>query len=91
MGMIYWWQRELVVTDQGVEWETWKYQHRIKMTLPYERMARVQLVHAALGYDLNITGTTSADNLLIRGLDRLDAIKVLGIVERSIARERLIA
>ena len=89
--MIYWWQRELVVTDQGVEWETWKYQHRIKMSLPYERMARVQLLHAAFGYDLSITGTTSADNLLIRGLDRLDAIKVLGIVERSIARERLIA
>ena len=91
MGMTYWWQRELVVTDQGLEWESWKYQHRVKMTLPYERMARVQLVHASLGYDVHISGTTSADNLIVRGLDHDDGLKVLGLIERGLARERLIA
>jgi|GEM_PF-4205173 hypothetical protein len=91
LGMTYWWRRELVVTDQGLEWETWKYQHRVKMTLPYERMARVQLVPSSLLYDVHVTGTTSADNLVIRGLYRGDAIKVLALIERGLARERLIA
>ncbi|HLQ32794.1 MAG TPA: hypothetical protein VK457_08915 [Chloroflexota bacterium] len=91
LGMTYWWLRELVVTDQGLEWEIWKYQHRVKMTLPYERMARAALLPGSAGFDLQISGTTSTDNLLVRGLNHLDGVKVLSIIERCLARERLIA
>ncbi len=84
VGMVDWWKRELVVRDDALEWEEWRYRERIKMHLPYDRIAAVELTWGEQGDDLEITGRNPADSLTVRGLDPRGAERVRSLIARCI-------
>ena len=88
-SMIDWWKRELVIRDDGLEWELWKFRQRIKMNLPYERIARVQLLWGRNGDDMQVVGRSSSDDLLVRGVDRRGAARVKAVIEQRIGCGRV--
>jgi hypothetical protein len=84
VGMTYWWKRELVVTDLGFEWDVWQFRQRVKMTLPYDRIAYVEVLWGPFADDIQVVGKASSDSLLIRGIDKDSAQRIKGIVDRRL-------
>jgi hypothetical protein len=83
-GMTRWWRRELVLTDQGLEWDAWSCQRLVKMTLPYDAIASVALLWGPYADDIRIVAKRPADSMLVLGLDKASATRVKSIVERRI-------
>jgi hypothetical protein len=84
-SMTNWLKRELVVTDTGFEWDEWSFRRIVKMTLPFDRIAYVEVLWGPFLDDLNVVGRTPADNLLVRGLDKDTAQRVKAAVSRRLA------
>jgi hypothetical protein len=83
-GMVDWWKRELIVRDDALEWEVWRFRERIKMHLPYERIASVQLLLGRHGDDIQITGRNAAEDLVVRGVDPRGAERVKAVIDQRI-------
>jgi hypothetical protein len=77
-------REELKVTDRAVYGEILKYFRRIKMTLPYDRIAQVNIVRYVLGTDIEIVNKGGADNLIIHGLSKSDAERAKLLIEEHI-------
>ena len=83
-GMTRWWRRELVLTDQGLEWDAWSCERLVKMTLPYERITAVDVLWGPYADDVRVAGISPDDTLLVIGLDKTSAARIKSIVERRI-------
>ena len=62
------WKQELIVTDEGVEGEVLKDFKRIKMRVPFDRIAQVNIVRGMLKADIEVVNKGGADNLVIKAL-----------------------
>lgn len=82
--MTHWWRRELVLTDEGLEWDAWSFQRLVKMTLPYDAIGGVSILWGPYTDDVRVAGKSAADTVLVRGLDKPSAARVKAIVERRI-------
>ena len=87
-GMTQWLRRELVLTDEGLEWDAWQYQRLVKMTMPYDTIGDVAVLWGPFADDVRVTGRGGADTLLVLGLDKASAARVKVIVERRISAVR---
>jgi hypothetical protein len=83
-GMSQWWKRELVLTDEGLEWDAWSYQRLVKMTMPYDDIVAVSVLWGPYADDVRVAGKPGVDSLLVLGLDKASAARVKSIVDRRI-------
>jgi hypothetical protein len=83
-GMSQWWKRELVLTEEGLEWDAWNYQRLVKMTLPYDAIGAVSVLWGPYADDVRVVGKSQSDSMLVRGLDKASAARVKAIVDRRI-------
>jgi len=77
------WKQELVVTDEGVEGEVLKDFKRIKMLLPFDRIAQVNIVRGMLTADLEVVNKGGADNLVIKALNKAEAEKARALIDQK--------
>jgi len=78
------WKQDLVITSEGVEGEVLKNLKRVKMSLPYERIAQVNLVRSIMTADLEIVNKGGSDNLTIKGLKKSQAEEAKQLIESNI-------
>ena len=78
------WKQELKITDQAVYGEILSVPHRLKMTLPYDRIAQVNLVRKILTADLELVNKGGTDNLIVRALSKSEAEKAKALIEERI-------
>jgi hypothetical protein len=64
------WKQELVVTDEGVEGEVLRSLKRVRMHLPYDRIAQVNLIRGVFVADLELVNKGGTGNLLIKALNK---------------------
>jgi len=81
-GMTHWWKRELVLTDEGLEWDAWDCQRLVKLTLPYAHIAAAAVLWGRYVDDVRVVGKNAADTVLVRGIDKPSAARVKAIVDR---------
>ena len=77
------WKQELVVTDEGVEGEVLKSLKRTKMTLPFDRIAQINIIRGIIAADLEVVNKGGADNLLIKALDKAEAEQAKSLIEKK--------
>lgn len=77
------WKQELVITDEGVEGEVLRSLKRVKMRLPYDRIAQVNLVRNILRADIEVVNKGGTDNLVIRALPKQDAERARELIEKG--------
>jgi hypothetical protein len=87
-GMAHWWKRELVLTDEGLEWDAWSCQRLVKMTMPYDGIAAVTVLWGPYADDVRVVGKCASDTLLVLGLDKSSAARIKTIVEQRIRAPR---
>lgn len=78
------WKQDLVITSEGVEGEVLRNLKRIKMSLPYDRIAQVNLVRSIITADLEIVNKGGSDNLTIKGLKKSQAEEAKKLIESKI-------
>ena len=84
-GMTRWLRRELVLTDQGLEWDAWSCERLVKMTLPYDRIVAVEVLWGPYADDVRVATASEADTLLVLGLDKASAARIKSLVERRLS------
>jgi Short C-terminal domain len=83
------WKQELIITEIAVHGEVirkrvpWNLK-RIKMTLPFDRIAQVNIIRGLLTAELEIVNKGGADNLVIEGLNKNDAERAKKLIEERI-------
>ena len=77
------WKQELIVTDTGVEAEILIVGRRTKKTLPYERIAQVNLSNGILTTDIEVVNTGGADNVVVRAVNKKEAVKAKELIEQK--------
>lgn len=82
------WKQELVITEDGVEGEIIKSLKRIKMMLPFDRIAQVNLIRGVFAADLEVVNKGGSDNLLVRALSKAEGEEAKALIERKM-REQL--
>ena len=75
------WKQELVVTEDGVESEVLQVFRRIKMVVPFDRIAQVNLVRGILTADLEVVNKGGTDNIVVRALGKTEAEKAKALIE----------
>jgi len=67
------WKQELVITETVVHGEVIPSLKRLKMTLPFDGIAQVNIVRGVFKADIEIVSNGGTDNLIIRPLPKRDA------------------
>lgn len=80
------WKQEMVITDQGVRGEVIEGLKRIKMTLPYDRIAQVNLIVGMFKADLEVVNKGGSGNLVVKALTKSDAEEAKRLIEERIQR-----
>lgn len=75
------WKQELVITEHDVRGEVLQAFKRIKMSLPYDRIAQVNIVRGILSAELEVVNKGGTDNLIVRGLSKRDAERAKDLIE----------
>ena len=78
------WKQELVITEDGVHGEILKNLKRVKMFVPFDRVAQVNLVHGILTADLEVINKGGTDNLIIRALNKQQAEQAKALIEEKV-------
>jgi Short C-terminal domain len=78
------WKQELVITDDGVEGEVIQGLKRVKMHLPYDRIAQVNLVRGVFRADLEVVNKGGAGNLIVKALNKGEAEEAKTLIEAKI-------
>jgi hypothetical protein len=79
------WKQELVITDRAVYGEVRKSAvKRIKMSLPFDRIAQVNIVLGILTANIEVVNKGGADNLIIRAIPKRDAERAKALIEDRI-------
>ncbi len=75
------WKQVIDITEQGVKGEVINGLNRTKMTLPYDRIAQVNLHRGILTATMEIINKGGAGNLIVRGLNKNEAEEAKGLIE----------
>jgi hypothetical protein len=75
------WKQELVITDEGVEGEVIRGLKRIKMHLPYDRIAQVNLIRGVFAADLEVINKGGSGNLIVKSLNKAEAEEAKNLIE----------
>ncbi len=67
------WKQELQIKKDGVYGETLVVGKRVKMHLPYENIAQVNLTRGALSADIEIINKGGSGNLVVKALKKKEA------------------
>lgn len=78
------WKQELVITDEGVEGEVIRGLKRIKMHLPYDRIAQVNLIRGVFAADLEVINKGGSGNLIVKSLNKAEAEEAKNLIESKI-------
>lgn len=78
------WKQELVITGEGVESEVIRGLKRIKMHLPYDRIAQVNLIRGVFAADLEVFNKGGAGNLIVKSLNKAEAEEAKNLIESKI-------
>lgn len=78
------WKQELVITSEGVKGEVLKDLKRIKMSLPYDRIAQVNLVRSLLTAELVVVNKGGSGNLSIKGLSKDQAEEAKALIDQKV-------
>jgi hypothetical protein len=78
------WKQELVITDYAVYGEVLRVPKRIKMSLPYDRIAQVNIVRGIFTADIEIVNKGGTDNLVVRAISKREAEAAKKIMEQRI-------
>jgi hypothetical protein len=78
------WKQELVITDQAVYGEVLKAPKRIKMSLPYDRIAQINIIRGLLSADIEIVNKGGTDNLIIRAVRKSEAEDAKKLIEQGV-------
>ena len=77
------WKQELQILEDGVYGETLVVGRRVKMHLPYESVAQVNISRGVLTADIEIVNKGGAGNLVIKALKKKDAEKAAELIEQK--------
>ena len=83
LGLSNLWKREVVVTDQGLEWEALEHRQRVKHSLPYEAIDRVSVVAGRARVDCTVV-LRSGDVFPLRDLDAMQIERALPFIRRRV-------
>jgi hypothetical protein len=78
------WKQELVIAEDGVHGEVIQGLKRIHMTLPYDRIAQVNLSRGVFRANLELINRGGTDNLIIKALKKEQAEAAKLLIERKI-------
>lgn len=78
------WKQEMVIKDTEVTGEAIVGIKRIKMSLPYNRIAQVNIIRGVFKADLEVVNAGGAHNLIIKALDKDEAEKAKTLIESKI-------
>ena len=78
------WLQELIITETAVHGEVIKGLKRLKMTLPFDRIAQVNLVRGVFMADIEIVNKGGTDNLIVRALSKSDAEAAKSLIEEKL-------
>jgi hypothetical protein len=77
------WKQELVITEDGVEGEVIQALKRIKMHLPYDRIAQVNLLRGIFRADLEVVNKGGTGNLIVKTLNKGEAEEAKNLLTRA--------
>lgn len=83
------WKQELQVREDGVYGEILVIGKRIKMHLPYENIAQVNISRGILASDMTIINKGGTDNLTIKALNKAQAEKAKELIQKKIEEVKL--
>jgi hypothetical protein len=75
------WKQELVVTTEGVEGEVLRDLKRIKMMVPFDRIAQVNIVRGLFAADIEVVNKGGTGNIVIKALTKRDAEQAKSLIE----------
>ena len=75
------WKQELVITEDGVEGEVISGLKRIQMTLPFDRIAQVNLIHGIFRTDIEVINKGGSGNLVVKALSKDEATRAQQLIE----------
>jgi len=78
------WKQELVITDEGVEGEVIRGMKRVRMLLPFDRIAQVNLSRGIAAASLEVINKGGAGNLVVKGLKKDEAEQAKALIESEI-------
>jgi Short C-terminal domain len=81
------WKQELVITEDGVHGETIQGLKRLRMTLPYDRIAQVNLIRGVFRADLELVNKGGTGNLVIKALKKVEAEAAKVLIEQKMREE----
>jgi hypothetical protein len=77
------WKQELVITETAVHGEIIQGLKRLKMSLPFDRIAQVNIVRGMFKADIEVVNKGGADNLIVRALSKSDAEAAKLLIEEK--------
>jgi Short C-terminal domain len=77
-------KQSLVITDEGVEGEVIQGMKRVKMLLPFDRIAQVNLSRGIFAASLQVINKGGAGNLVVKGLKKDKAEQAKALIESEI-------
>ena len=75
------WKQELVITENGVIGELLKGFKRLKMSLPFNSIAQVNIVRGLFKADIEVVNSGGTGNLVIKAITKTEAEKAKAIIE----------
>jgi len=78
------WKQEIDITEDGVIGEVIEGLRRTKMTLPYDRIAQVNLHRGVFAATLEVINKGGAGNLVVKGLAKDEAEQAKSLIEERI-------
>lgn len=85
------WSQELRVTETAVHGEIFNNFKRLKMTIPFDRVAQINILRGMLKADLEVVNKGGTDNILIRALSKRDAERARALIEEKMHAATLAA
>lgn len=80
------WKQELQIREDGVYGEVLVLGKRLKMHLPYENIAQVNILRGIFSTDIEIVNKGGSGNLLVKALNKQKAEKAKELIEQKRAK-----
>jgi len=80
------WKQELKIGEDGIYGETLAIGKRVKMHLPYENIAQVNISRGVLSADIEIINKGGSGNLVVKAINKKEAEKAKELIEKKRAK-----
>lgn len=81
------WKQELVITETAVYAEVMKGLRRIKISLPFDRIAQVVIIKNPILAEIEIVNKGGYDNIRVRAISKRDAEAAKALIEKKMQAE----